>query len=91
MSNDDAKNCTFEPNAGSQNVHMKKILSTFPELERDEYSKEKTLKDYVDKFGDKFSNSNPEIYKRGTLDNLRMSKTMFLSIVCLIHIHKQCF
>ena len=79
MSNDDAKNCTFEPNAGSQNVHMKKILSTFPELERDEYSKEKTLKDYVDKFGDKFSNSNPEIYKRGILDKLKNLKNNVFS------------
>lgn len=67
MSADDAANCTFEPNAGSQNLHMKKILETFPELQRDDYDKEKSLREYVDKFGDKFMHSNPEIYKKGIL------------------------
>lgn len=65
--NDDAINCTFEPNAGSQNVHLKKIMQTYPELEREDYQKERTLKDFVDKLGDKFSVSNPEIFKTGIL------------------------
>lgn len=67
MIGDDAENCTFEPNAGSQNLHMKKILDTFPELQRDGYDQEKGLKEFVSKFGDKFSVSNPEIYKSGIL------------------------
>ena len=46
---------------------MKKILSTFPELQREGYGEEKTLKDFVNRFGDKFSVSNPEIFKQGIL------------------------
>ena len=67
MTNDDAENCTFEPNAGSQNLHMQKILDTFPEFQREEYDKEKDLNDFVKKLGDGFKNSNPEIFKGGIL------------------------
>ena len=67
MTQDDAENCRFEPNAGSQNPHMKKILATHPEFEREGYNQEKTLKDFVDRLGDKFSVSNPEIFKAGIL------------------------
>lgn len=67
MLQDDADNCTFEPNAGSQNLHMKKILNTYPEFQREEYDKEKGLKDFVDRLGDKFCHSNPEIFKGGIL------------------------
>ena len=76
MNGDDAENCTFEPNAGTQNPHLKKILRTYPELERDEYDKERTLKDFVGKLGDKFSVSNPEIFKGGIL---RAARSHFLA------------
>jgi hypothetical protein len=67
MLQDDADNCTFEPNAGSQNLHMKKILNTYPEFQREEYDKEKGLNEFVEKLGDKFCHSNPEIFKGGIL------------------------
>ena len=67
MTEDDALNWLFEPDAGSQNPYMKKILATFPELQREGYDQEKSLKEFVNKFGDKFAGSNPEIFKQGIL------------------------
>lgn len=68
MLNDEAKNCTFQPNSGLDNPHLGFYLERNQDTDKDRYNKHRSIKDYVSQFGENFSKANPEVFKKGILN-----------------------
>ena len=77
MTDDDAKNCTFQPAVGSRTYncyknYMETHCKDFLELPNDHFDKDKKFSKFIEKMGPNFKFRSPKLYKLGILKKVSL-------------------
>jgi len=67
MLQEEAQQCTFEPEVGSLNKHNEYAMRAVPDLKSKGIMNEPDIKAYLEEMGPNFSKKHPEVFKAGIL------------------------